>query len=109
MFLGMDWLESANPVKYWVAYSLELTVGAKQHTVLALLVKSITNVTLSSVKQVLAEVKHSCPACFSLFHPYTLLDTKGLLPILWGKDNTKVLSTDPLCSQLIKNEFSDVF
>ena len=47
---GMDWLKSPNPVIYWVVFSLELTVGAKQHTVLALPVNSTANVTLSSLK-----------------------------------------------------------
>ena len=58
----MDWLKSTNSVIYWVACSLELSVGASYHTVLALPVTSVASVTLSSVKQVLSEVKHSCPA-----------------------------------------------
>ena len=48
IFLGMDWLESINPIVDWVACSLELTVGGFLHTVLALIVNSIVNVILLS-------------------------------------------------------------
>ena len=57
--------------------SLELTVGAKQRTVIALLVHSVANVALSTVKQVLVKMKHGCPAWFGLFHPHLLLETNG--------------------------------
>ena len=40
----MDWLKSTNPVINWVACSLDLTVGVKLHTVLALPLNSIANV-----------------------------------------------------------------
>ena len=46
----MDWLKSPNPVIDWVACSLDLTVGAKLHTVLALPVNSVASVALSSLK-----------------------------------------------------------
>ena len=50
LFLGVDWLKATNPVIDWVACSLELTVGANLHTVIALLVNIIANVALSSLK-----------------------------------------------------------
>ena len=60
--LGMNWLKSTNPVVYWVACSLELTGDANQHTLLALPGNIVPNVTLPSLKEVLAEVKRGCPA-----------------------------------------------
>ena len=48
--LGMDWLKSTNPVIFWVACFLELTVGANLHIALAFPVNSVANVTLSSFK-----------------------------------------------------------
>ena len=80
--LGMDWLKSTNPAIYWVACSLELTVGYNLHIVLAFLENSVANMTLSSLKKVLAEVKHGCPAWYGLLHPHSLLHTKGLLAVL---------------------------
>ena len=56
---------------------------------------NVANVALSSVKQVLTEVKHSCTVWFDLLHPYSLLDTKGLLAALGVGDNTNISSTDP--------------
>ena len=108
VLLGIDWLISTNPVEIWVAFSLELTMGAKWHTVLALPMNSVANVTLSSLKQVLAEMKHSCPAWFVLLRSHSLLDTKGVLAVLEGGDSTKVLGTDPSYWELIYSEFSDV-
>ena len=81
---GVDWLNTTNLVIDWVACSLELTLGAKLHTIPALSVNSIANVTLSSLKQVLAEVKCGCLAWFGLLHPHSLLDTKGVFAVLWG-------------------------
>ena len=46
IILGIDWLKYTNPVIDWVAWSLELTVGAKLHIALALPVNSISNVSL---------------------------------------------------------------
>ena len=91
-----------------MACSLELIVGAKLHTVLALPVNNVANVTLSSLKQVIVEVKHRCPAWFSLLHPYSLQDTKGVLGTLGG-NSTKVPGTDPSHWDLICSEFRDVF
>ena len=97
----MDWLKSTNPVVGWVACYLDLNVGTKFQTVLALLVNSVANVALPSLKQVLAEVKHGCPAWFSLLHPHSSLDTKGVLAVFGKGDSTKVPSTDPLHWELI--------
>ena len=69
----------------------------------------IGNVTLLSVKQVLAEVKHSYPACFGLSHPHSLLDTKRVLAVLGGGDSTKVPGTHPPHWELICSEFSNMF
>ena len=62
---------------------------------------SVANMTLSSLKQVLAEVKRGCPIWFGLLHPYLLLDTKKMLAVLGERDSTKVPGTDPSCWQLI--------
>ena len=61
IILGMDWLKPTNPVIDWIACSLELAIGNNLHIVLALPFNSVANVTLSSLEQVLAEVKHGCP------------------------------------------------
>ena len=45
-------------------------MGAKVHTLLALLMKRVATVTLSSLKQVLAEVKYDYPIWFTLLHPH---------------------------------------
>ena len=79
-----------------MACSLELTVSANLHTVLVLPVYNITNITLSSLKQVLAEVKHSCPIQFDLLHSHLFLETKGVLAALGGWDSTKVPVIDSL-------------
>ena len=60
IILGMDWLESTNIVIDSVACSLELTVDAQLYTLLAFPVNSVANVTLSSLKYLLAEIKCSC-------------------------------------------------
>ena len=62
-------------------------MAAKYHTVLALPVHSVANVTLLSLKKVLAEVKRGCPTWFGLFHPHSLLDTKGVLEALGGREH----------------------
>ena len=69
----------------------------------------VANVTLSSLKQVLAAVKWGYPALFGLFHPHSLLGTKRVLAVLGGVDSTKVPGTDPLCWELIYGKFSDIF
>ena len=61
VILDIGWLKSTNPVIDWVACSLDLTIGAQLHIVLALLVKSLDNIYLQSLKLVLAEVKRGCP------------------------------------------------
>ena len=55
----------------------------------------------------MAEVKRGCASCFSLLHPRSLLDTKGVLAMLGGGDSTKVPGTDPSYCKLICGEFSD--
>ena len=57
----------------------------------------------------LAEVKHGCPAWFSLLCPYLLLDTKGVLAELGEGDSTKVLHIDLSHCEVICSELSDVF
>ena len=84
-------------------------MGAKLHIILALPVNSVANVTLSSLKQMLAKVKYGCPAWFDLLHPHLLPDTKGLLPVLWGGDNAKVPGTDPPYWELICSNLSNIF
>ena len=81
----MDYLKPTNPVINWVGCFLKLTVGDTLHTVLTLPVNSATHVTLSSLKQVLAQVKHGCPAWFGLLHPNSLLKTKRVLAALGGE------------------------
>ena len=81
-------------------------MGNNLHTLLALLLISIANVTMSSFKQVLAEVKHGHPAWSGLLHPLSLLNTKGVLASLGGGDSTKVLGTDCSHWELICSEFS---
>ena len=70
-------------------------MGDKLHILLAFPVNSVANVTLSSLKQVLAEVKYDCLAWFGLLHSHLLLDTKGVLAMFGGANSTKVLNTDP--------------
>ena len=65
--------------------------------------------TLLSVKQVLAEVKRSCSARFSLLYPHLLLNTKEVLAVLGRGDVTKVPGADPSCWELIYSEFSNFF
>ena len=57
-------------------------MGDILHNVLALLVSSIANVTLSSFKQGLMEVKRGCLAWFGFLHLYLLLGIKGVLAAL---------------------------
>ena len=52
-------------------------MGKLLYPVLALPMHSVAKVSLSSLKQVLAEIKHSCLAWFSFLHPHLLLDTRG--------------------------------
>ena len=70
---------------------------------------SVANMALSSVMQVLSEVKYSFPAFLGLFHPHSLLETKGLLAELVGGDSITVLGTDSSHWKLIYSEFSDDF
>ena len=76
---------------------------------LALPVNSVANVTLSSVKDELPEIKHGCPTWFGLMLPHSLLNTKGVLVALGGRDSTKVICTDPSHWELICSESSDGF
>ena len=92
----IDWLKFTNPVINWVAYSLELTVGNNLHTVIALPINSVANVTLSNLKQVLVEVNYGSPGWFSLLHPHSLLDSKGVLAALGRGNSIKVPGSDPL-------------
>ena len=85
-----------------------MTVGDNLHTVLAFLVSLIANVTLLSLRQVLAEVKRGFPAWFGLC-PHLLLDTMGVLAVLGGGDTTKVAGIDPSHWKKICGEFSIVF
>ena len=54
-------------------------------------------------------MKYSSRAWFSLCHPHSLLETKGVLAALGGGDNTKVPGAELLYLELICGEFSDVF
>ena len=81
--------------------SLELIVSASLHTLLALPVNSIANVTLSSSKQMLAEVKRSYFVLFHFLHPYLLVEIKGVLAVLGEGDSIKVPGTDPSLWELI--------
>ena len=86
-----------------------MNVGNTVHTLLAITVNIVATVTPSSLKQVLAQVKCSCPALLGLLHPQSLLDTKGVLAALWGGDSTKVPGADTLRWELIISELSDIF
>ena len=66
------------------------------HTILVFPVNCVANVTLSSVKQVLAEVKRGFSAWYGLLHPHLSLETKEVLTILEGGDSSKVPDTDTL-------------
>ena len=59
------------------------------HTFPALPVHNVANIALSSVKQVMAKVKYRYPAWFILLHPHSLLDAKGMLAMLGGREGTK--------------------
>ena len=109
VIVGMDWLKSINPAIDSMACSLAVTVGTNQHTVFTLLMNSVANVTIPSVKQVLAEVKCGCPAWFGLLYPNSLPDFKGVLAALGEGDNTKILGTDPLQWEQICSDFGDTF
>ena len=84
-------------------------MGESLHTVIALPVHSIANVILSSLKQVLAEVKRGCYAWFGLLHPHSLLDIKWVLAVLGGGDGIKVPGIDPSHWEQICSELSDIF
>ena len=86
-----------------------MTVGANLHSLLALPVNSAVIITLSSLKQVLPEVKCSFTAWFGLLLPHSLLDTKRVLAALGEMDNTKEAGTDPSHWEFICSELSDVF
>ena len=57
----------------------------------------------------LAEVKCSCPAWFSLLYPHLFLETKEVLAVLGEGDRAKVPGNDPSCWELICSEFSNIF
>ena len=84
-------------------------MGDTLHTVFALPVNSVANITLSSLKQLLAEVKCGFFAYFVLLHPNLLLETKGVLAALERGDSTKVPGTDTSYWELIYSEFKDIF
>ena len=88
---------------------MQLILGDNLFTVLALSLNSVANVTLSSLRKVLAEMKHGCPAWFGCLHPHLLLDTKRLLAALREGDNAKVPGTDPSYWELMCSEFGDLF
>ena len=92
----MNWFKSTNLTIDWVACSLELTVRKYLYTIQTFPVNSIINMTLTSSKQVLAEVKHICSVRFGVLYPHSLLDIDRVLAILGGGDSSKVLGTDPL-------------
>ena len=92
----MDLLKSTNPVIYWAACYLELTVGSTEHIVLFFSVNSFAHVTLSSIAQVLAVVKHGYLAWFGFLHLDSLLSTNGVLEMLGEGDSTKLPGTGPL-------------
>ena len=92
-----------------MVYSQEMIVDDVLYALLAFSVNSIANVTLTSLRHVLPEVKHSCPAWLSLLHPHSLLDTKGAIAVLGGGDSTKVQSIDLSHWKHICSEFYDIF
>ena len=98
----MVWLKSTNPIIDWVACYLELTVGDTVHNLLAFTVKSVANVSLSSLGQVLAKVKCGSPAWLGLLHHYSLLDTKGVLAVLGGGGRVKIPCTESSCWSTVK-------
>ena len=57
----------------------------------------------------LAKVKSGSLALFGLLHPYSMLDTKGVLVELEERDSTKVPFTNPSQWELICSEFHDIF
>ena len=56
-------------------------MGDNLHTILALPVIISANITLPSLKYILAAVKCGCLAWFCLLHPHSFLDTKGVLAV----------------------------
>ena len=61
------------------------------------------------MKQIQTEVKHDCLTCFGLLHPHLLLETKGIIAALRGREGTKVLNTSPSHWELMYSELSDFF
>ena len=57
----------------------------------------------------MAEVEHGCPAWLRLLHLHSLLDSKGVLAVLWEGDSNKVPGTDSSYCDQIYSEFSDIF
>ena len=96
IIIGIYLLECTNTAICLVVFSLDITYGNNLHPILAFLVNSVAYMTLFSLKQVLAEIKHGSPACFGLLYPHSQLDTKGVLAALGGGDNTKVPGIGPL-------------
>ena len=70
IILGMDWLKLTNPVIDWVACSLDILVGNNLYILLTFTVNNVANVTLSSMEQVLVDVKYSFLAWFGMLHPH---------------------------------------
>ena len=64
------------------------SIGDYLHTVLALPVHSIANAVLSSLKQLLIEVKHGCHAWFGWLHPHSLLGITRVLAMLGERECT---------------------
>ena len=69
----------------------------------------VAKVTLSSIKQVISEVKRGYPARFGLKHSHSLLDIKGVSTALEEGVSTKVPGTELSHWELICDEFSDAF
>ena len=68
----------------WVDCSLELSVGAYYHTLIAMSLNSITYVPLSCLKQLLAVVKSGFTAWFGL-HFQLLLGHQGGVGSIGGR------------------------
>ena len=80
----MNWLKSTNPVFNWAACSLDLTVGAKLHNLLALPVSSVASMALSSLdstKVLCTDPSHWGLICseFNIFFRNHLLFLRELL------------------------------
>ena len=57
-------------------------MGKYFHTALVFHMYYAADIELSSLKQVLAELKRGCLAWFNLLHTQSLLDTKGVSEVL---------------------------